>query len=655
MSKQYESMSQIEKSWNEFFPYQPRPAQVKMMDPLAKHIEKGNHCIVEAANGTGKTIASLAAALPVAKKYDKTIIYLARTHSQMDRVIEELGNISENKGKKVTGLTMRGRNSMCLNDLVLKFASNPRSAGEMCTQLKSLKKCQYFKNMADETTMNPIYNELRRRPATAEIIFELAEAASVCPAETARKLLSSVDVIAGSYLYVFDPKINSMFFEQIGVELDDIILIVDECHNLPDTAVEIGSDELTTFSFSRAIREARDEGQRNLIPFFDACQDFFAELSVKNPLGQELPVDASEILDKLELMCDIELDDEFFDDLSTLGMKIRAKLLRKGKEPRSSIGRIGEFFYQWYESIGRNEYTHSVEVRSIEGNSRNRYAILRLSSLDPRKILLPILSEVYASIHLTGTLGDPDAYAKLTGLEELSAEQIILPSPYEAKNIATYYTGKLSTLYSHRSPETFRKIAELIMIVADETPKNVGVFAPSYQIVEELFRNGLDDYRNKPIFRVPPDATSEENDKIVRRFKKEATKEGGILISVLGGRSSEGTDFPGHLMNSVVVVGIPYAPPNPRVQAKINFLEENFPGFGRTLGYEIPAVNKASQAAGRAVRSLDDRAFIIFTDFRYGSYKVKKLLPQWLSMNLKKIDPKPSSIEKAVKGFFNQS
>ncbi len=645
-------MTSPDVTWKDFFPYDPRPAQIKILDPLESVVTKGKHCIVEAANGTGKTIAALAAALPAAKRYGKVIVYLARTHSQMDRVVEELGRITDVKGKKVSGLTMRGKNSMCLNDLVLKFAKNPRSAGEMCTQLKSLKKCQYFKNMADETTMAPILNELRRKPATAEIIFDLAEAASVCPAETARKLLSSVDVIAGSYLYMFDPKINTMFLDQLGVDLDDLILVVDECHNLPDTAVEIGSDELTTFSFSRAIREARDEGQTNLIPFFDACQEFFAELSVKNTIGQEVPVDASKILEELELSCDLVLDDDFFNDLISLGTKIRTKLLRKGKEPRSSIGRIGEFFFLWYESIGRNEFTHSVEVRTIEGNRRNRYAILRLSSLDPRKILVPILSEVYSSIHLTGTLGDPEAYAKLTGLEDLAHEKIILPSPYESRNIAAYYTGKLSTLYSHRSPETYRKIADLIMTVADETPKNVGVFAPSYHIVEELFRNGLDQYRTKPIFRIPADATSEENDKIVKRFKKEASKDGGILISVLGGRSSEGTDFPGNLMNSVIVVGIPYAPPNPRIQAKIAFLEENFPGLGRTLGYEIPAVNKASQAAGRAVRSLDDKAFILFVDFRYGSYKVKKLLPHWLRSGLKKIEPKPAKIEEVLRRFF---
>ncbi len=645
--------------WKSYFPYSIRPAQKEIVDPLYSLVKEGKNCVVEAANGTGKTIAALAATLPIAKKEKKIIVYMARTHSQMDRVIDELHQISQfNQSAKnskihVSGLTLRGRNSMCLNELVLNYAKTPRSAGEMCTQLKSLKKCQYFKNMADEARMNPILKELSRLPATAEIIFELAEAASVCPAETARKLMAEVDVIACSYLYLFDPAIRSSFLEQLGVDLDDLILIVDECHNLPDVAVEIGSGELSSFSFSRAIREAREERQTMFVPFFEACQELFTELTLKSQIEVEQQVNGEDILEDLELRCNTELDDSFFEDMVAIGWKIRTKLLRKGKEPRSSLGRIGEFFLSWYESIGRVDYIQSMEIRTFENDPSNRYAVLRLSSLDPRRILSPVLSSVYSSVHLTGTLGDADAYLLLTGLSDLQTSTIILPSPYDRKNIKAYYTQKLSTLYSHRSQKTYQKIAEVIAAVADATPKNVGVFAPSYSILEEILNAGLRSYVGKKIYHIPSDASSEENDRLIEQFKTESKGEGAILVSVLGGRSSEGTDFPGDMMNSVVVVGVPYAPPSPRINAKIEFLESNFEGMGKMLGYVIPAVNKASQAAGRAVRSLDDRAFILLVDFRYGSYQVKRNLPKWLQQSLEKIDSDPSIIEKAVRSFFS--
>ena len=63
-------------------------------------------------------------------------------------------------------------------------------------------------------------------------------------------------------------------------------------------------------------------------------------------------------------------------------------------------------------------------------------------------------------------------------------------------------------------------------------------------------------------------------------------------------------------MQSVIVIGIPYAPPSVQTQSQIEYLESKFPKKGRALAYQIPAIN-ISQAAGRPVRSLNDVAFIM--------------------------------------------
>ena len=76
-------------TWEDFFPYTPRPLQRNMLNFISKILKPRVHQVIEAANGTGKTITALASLLPYAKRYDKKIIYLARTHSQMDRVVEE--------------------------------------------------------------------------------------------------------------------------------------------------------------------------------------------------------------------------------------------------------------------------------------------------------------------------------------------------------------------------------------------------------------------------------------------------------------------------------------------------------------------------------------------------------------------------------------
>jgi len=43
------------------------------------------------------------------------------------------------------------------------------------------------------------------------------------------------------------------------------------------------------------------------------------------------------------------------------------------------------------------------------------------------------------------------------------------------------------------------------------------------------------------------------------------------------------------------------------------------PGFSREYGYISPAMKKASQAAGRPIKTLDDKAAMIFLDYRFST------------------------------------
>lgn len=644
------SMSQ-QFTWNDFFPYSIRPAQQILVDEIIKAVPQRQHLVLEAANGTGKTIAALAGVLPYAKKYRKKVIYLARTHSQMDRVISELEQISLKT--PVTGITMRGRDSMCLNDLVLKFAKSSKAASEMCRELKTAKKCQYFKNMAEDSRVNPILQSLKGAPANAEVLFELAESAEICPAELSRTMLKHAEVVACSYLYMFDPGIRDSFLDQLGVDLIDIILIIDEAHNLPETSVNVSSDEISTFAFPRAMREAKNEGRNDFVQFLEVTNDFLIGMSKHLKLYEEKAVDAGRILDGLEEQSQLELDGDFFLEMMEIGDQIRQKLARRGKEPRSSVGRIGEFFFNWYQSLGHSEFVHSTEKLTIANDSKNAFAVLRLTSLDPSKVTLPVLTYIHSSVHISGTIGNPEAYLNLIGLDQLDTASRILPSPYNHENIKVMVANDVSTLYKQRNTATFHKMVRAITALVDQTPANVGLFTPSYKILNELMNHGLSKYTQKPIYKIDSGLTSNENDAIISKFKKEASKRGALLCTVLGGRSSEGTDFKGDLMNAVIVVGLPYAPPNPRIDAKIAFLDEKFPGKGRLLAYTIPAVNRASQGAGRAVRSLSDKAFILFLDFRFNQRNIKHILPGWISENMTEISSDPQEIRKFARQFFD--
>jgi DNA excision repair protein ERCC-2 len=105
-------------------------------------------------------------------------------------------------------------------------------------------------------------------------------------------------------------------------------------------------------------------------------------------------------------------------------------------------------------------------------------------------------------------------------------------------------------------------------------------------------------------------------------------------------------------MNSVIIVGVPYAEPTPRVKAQIDYYQTRFPKLGREYGYVLPAMKKASQAAGRPVRTLDDRGAIVFLDFRFATSYCRNFLPSWINKKMKIIEHRDKSLAHEIRSFF---
>jgi DNA excision repair protein ERCC-2 len=105
-------------------------------------------------------------------------------------------------------------------------------------------------------------------------------------------------------------------------------------------------------------------------------------------------------------------------------------------------------------------------------------------------------------------------------------------------------------------------------------------------------------------------------------------------------------------MESVVVVGVPYARPTPRVDSLIDYYDSRFNRKGRDYAYVLPAMTRAIQAAGRPVRRLDDRGVIVLLDQRFGSPYLKRFIPSWLSEVTEMIHDDPEVTAHRVESFF---
>ncbi|MHA1479838.1 MAG: hypothetical protein ACTSQZ_00225 [Candidatus Thorarchaeota archaeon] len=95
-------------SYEDFFPYSSRrEGQEDMMRVIDKAVRLGQHICCEAPNGFGKTCVTLSGVLPWVLENDAKVLYCARTHRQLDRVVEELSVMEEDSG--LSGVSFRGR------------------------------------------------------------------------------------------------------------------------------------------------------------------------------------------------------------------------------------------------------------------------------------------------------------------------------------------------------------------------------------------------------------------------------------------------------------------------------------------------------------------------------------------------------------------
>ncbi len=632
----------------EYFPYPSvRPFQDILANTIYEAVEKGSHVLLEGSNGLGKTVAALSACLPVAKERGLKILYTAKTHRQHDRVIEELRVIS--KRQTVSGLSIRGRCEMCLHPLIARHAPDARSAMEICELLKARGECPYHGSIGEKfDRFSELLSHVSSTACSATEIQEACRAEGFCPYELVKTALGEADIIALSYLYVFDPPIRSALLKHLERPLNQVLLIVDEAHNLPETAIEIASDTLTLFTIRQAEREAKQFDYKDIAVF---CREFMRiiERMVVQVEGEKhLPPGL--LLEKIRVRMGLDEPLTFFEHLHTTGNLIKRALLAEGRYPRSHIHKLGEFLVKWLETSSDASFTHILSRYVTKTGSSS--ARLEIVALDPSRITAPVLSSVYCSVGISGTLEPLESYMKITRMPETTVRKAV-PSPFPEEHILSLVCRGVTTAMKQRTKSMYKKLVKRIAEAVRYSPDaNVGVFTASYEVSQGLLGAELEGVMDRKLFVEHQGMSSRENDSLIERFKSYAGRGGAVLLGVEGGRASEGADYPRKQMETVIIVGVPYAQPSTRVDAQIRYYEAQFPGHGREYGYVWPALRRASQAAGRPIRGLDDRGAIVFLDYRFSTRYCQRFLPLWIRRNIKTLPDGDGDIARELILFY---
>src|SRR3989344_8506881 len=125
-----------------YFPHEKiRNVQSNMIADVQNALNSKKHIIMHAPTGIGKTIASLAPALPFAMKKNLTIFFLTSRHTQHKIVVDSLKQIKQKFNIDLGCADIIGKKAMCLQNNVEIMASG--SFHEYCKSLRDENKCEF--------------------------------------------------------------------------------------------------------------------------------------------------------------------------------------------------------------------------------------------------------------------------------------------------------------------------------------------------------------------------------------------------------------------------------------------------------------------------------------------------------------------------------
>lgn len=596
------------------FPYtKKRQGQADFMTEAFRTAKSSERLICEAPTGIGKTVSAIYPAVKAlgASLCDKIFYFTPKTTTQY-AALDTVKDINNNS-PVLRSLILTAKDKHCIH-------SDGRG------KVVSLRLCEgcarangHFDRCAD-AVLHLLTNYIS---VTKEEIDKTAELFCVCPYELSLDYSEFADIIICDYNYLFDPNafIQRYFSPDMGpfspfasVKRNKFMFLIDEAHNLSERAKAMYSHTVRTKEIREVLAELGDtEKEKELskiLSGFEAallrCRALCSENSSENDKGES---------------CGYAIVNEAEDKIKTCCREAALKIDEIVKENIIKLkDKTADFYFSCRDFVKKSDY-FSEKFRFLAQTVGDE-VIYKLLCLDASDVLNEKMETGRAAVLFSATLSPVSYYAKLLGCDE--AVTLVLPSPFPKENLSVTVFDSLSTRYVNRR-ESLLVLADIIKEAVSAKKGNYMVFFPSYHYMEELHGFFRTLYPDIQTLMQKRNMTEEERLDFIATFdiNHPCTLVG---FCVLGGIYAEGIDLVGERLIGSIVIGVGL----PRVSLERNILKEYYDNNdedGYTCAYLYPGMTRVLQAAGRVIRSENDRGIVILIDDRFAEPRYKKLFP----------------------------
>ena len=581
--KRNESMKKLE------FPFEYRKGQRKMVSGIYHAISKKEQIFIQAPTGVGKTMSAVFPAVrAIGQGMAETVFYLtARTITRT--VAQDAFEILRDRGLLFKVVTITAKEKLC-------FCDKPECDPE---------KCPYAKGHYDR--INDAVYELwtTEQSFDRETLLRHAQKWQVCPFEMSLDLAVWMDGVICDYNYVFDPNVylKRFFGENVS---GNYLFLIDEAHNLVDRGREMYS---ASISLDDVI-----ETRKFVKPY---SQKLWKKLGKVKKQMEELKQNCGEW--KVQENAGVL-------PISLLSVQGEMDQLLEEPPAQEVVDGILDFYFAVRNFLNISELVDDNYVVYAAFDDNGRF-YLKLFCVNPAENLQKYLDKGNSTVFFSATLLPLQYYRKMLSTRSENFGMYV-ESPFEQKKRCLMICRDVSSKYTRRGYEEYRKIAEYIARMSWQKMGNYMVFFPSYRLMEDVYQVYQDEFSVSWVRCISQHAsmTELEREEFLEEFTEE-TEETLVGFCVMGGIFSEGIDLIGDRLIGAAVVGTGLPQVNcEREILKGYYDEKGEQGFD--YAYRYPGMNKVLQAAGRVIRTKEDTGAILLMDERFLNRDYRNLFPR---------------------------